>query len=59
MAKVKNEDRVRVIGKVKTVLSQNASLRKELMRLRKQLEMERNTVYQLEKEEHETRKEGV
>ena len=58
LAKGNNQDRVRIIGKVKTVLSQNASLRKELMRLRKQLEMERNTVYQLEKEEHETRNEG-
>ena len=50
---IQKQDRAKVVSKVKGVISQNTGLRLELERLRKQLEVERETVYQLEKEEDE------
>ena len=44
-------ERIKVQSKVKSVISQNAILRSELLRLRSQLEIERETLYQLEKAE--------
>ena len=48
---------VKIKSKVKNTISQNASLRHELVRLRKQLEMERETLYQLEKSVQKTEEE--
>jgi hypothetical protein len=46
--------RTKVQSKVKSVISQNAVLRNELQRLRSQLEIERETLYQLERAEKKT-----
>jgi regulator of replication initiation timing len=55
--KEKKIERGKVMSKVKNIISQNATLRLELERLRKQLDIERETLYRLEKEEKNVKEE--